>query len=84
VATDQRQPAAALLREHGLRVTPRRRVIWSALEDGENHRHFHCRSCGRLYDVHPDGLDTLRLRENDYVVEELQVTFEGVCPGCRG
>jgi Fur family transcriptional regulator, stress-responsive regulator len=34
MSTGERRQAAILLREHGLRVTPQRRVIWSAFEDG--------------------------------------------------
>src|SRR5919112_544530 len=26
-----------------------------------NHHHFHCRGCGRLYDVHPQGIENLQL-----------------------
>jgi Fe2+ or Zn2+ uptake regulation protein len=130
--------AAALLREHGLRVTPQRRVIWSTFENGraghlsaddvlrrarrelpelaratvyntlnelvragvlrmvagpgshlydpnvEAHHHFRCKSCGRLYDVFPDGLEALELRRDGFLVEETQVLFEGVCGDCGG
>jgi Fe2+ or Zn2+ uptake regulation protein len=136
VATGARRQPAALLREHGLRVTPQRRVIWSAFEDGraghlsaddvlrrarrelpelaratvyntlnelvgagllrrlegrgsqlydpnvDDHHHFRCRRCSRLYDVHPSGLESVRLREDDFRVEELQLIYEGVCPSC--
>jgi Fe2+ or Zn2+ uptake regulation protein len=136
VATGARRQPAALLREHGLRVTPQRRVIWSAFEDGraghlsaddvlrrarrelpelaratvyntlnelvgagllrrlegrgsqlydpnvDDHHHFRCRRCSRLYDVHPSGLESVRLREDDFLVEELQLIYEGVCPSC--
>lgn len=137
MATEETKQAVALLRERGLRVTPQRRVIWSAFENGraghlsaddvlrrarselpelaratvyntlnelvgagllrlvegrgsqlydpnvENHHHFRCRSCGRLYDVNPAGLETLRLSGGDFLVEDFQVMFEGVCPSCR-
>jgi Fe2+ or Zn2+ uptake regulation protein len=137
MSTGERRQAATLLRERGLRVTPQRRVIWSAFEDGgaghlsaddvlrrarvelpelaratvyntlnelvaagllrlvggrgsqlydpnvDSHHHFRCRRCGRLYDVHPTGLEELELDEGGFLVEEFQLMFEGICPSCR-
>ena len=133
---ETREATAALLREHGLRVTPQRRAIWSAFEgggaghlsadevlrrarrelpelsratvynalgelvasglleplDGQGsqlydanlaaHHHFRCRSCKRLSDVHPAGVERLRLDANGFRIEQTRVVFEGLCPDC--
>ena len=52
---------------------------------GDNHHHVVCRSCGRLEDVDcavgeapcltPSG-------DNGFVVDEAEVVFWGLCPGC--
>ncbi len=136
VTRETREATAALLREHGLRVTPQRRAIWSVFEGGAaghlsadevlrrarrelpelsratvynalgelvaagllqaldgrgsqlydanvaSHHHFRCRSCKRLYDVHPAGVERLQLGESGFRVEETRVVFEGTCPEC--
>ncbi len=47
------------------------------------HHHFRCRSCGRLYDVHIDGVDVLRISGDEgFVVDGKTVLFEGLCPRC--
>jgi Fe2+ or Zn2+ uptake regulation protein len=130
------EQAAAVLREHGLRVTPQRRAIWTvfASAEGEHlsadevfrqaraglpelsratvynalgeltaagllglvegpgpqlydanvrpHHHFRCRSCQRLYDVEPSGLESVRLAKRGFRVERAQVLLEGLCPAC--
>lgn len=46
------------------------------------HEHFLCSVCGRLYDVHPQGVRRLRLEEPGFTVDRVQVLFEGTCPRC--
>jgi Fe2+ or Zn2+ uptake regulation protein len=48
----------------------------------ESHHHFHCLSCGRLYDVHPRGAERIALAGGGFVVERTQVLLEGTCPHC--
>ncbi|WP_410632395.1 Fur family transcriptional regulator [Amycolatopsis sp. cmx-4-83] len=53
---------------------------------GDNHHHVVCRSCGRTEDVDcvvgeapclaPDDA-------HDFLIDEAEVVFWGVCPGCR-
>jgi Fe2+ or Zn2+ uptake regulation protein len=47
-----------------------------------SHHHFHCRRCGRLYDVHPSGAERIELTETGFSVERTQVLLEGTCGGC--
>lgn len=126
------------LRGAGLRVTPQRRAVWSAFENGESghltadqvferarrelpelaratvynslsdlvragllqvvegrgavlydpnldpsHQHFRCRNCDRLYDVHIEGVEQLRISEEEqFTVDEKTVLFGGLCPRC--
>ena len=132
-----RELAAEQLRRHGLRVTPQRRAILTAFEQGAAghltaddvlrrardelpelsratvynalnefvsvgllrsaegqavhlydpnvaaHHHFRCRSCHRLFDVHPTGVEHLDLAEEAFEVLETQILFEGLCGDCR-
>ena len=48
-----------------------------------DHHHFHCRRCGRLYDVHPKGVEHLQLLVKEgFVVDRKTVLFEGYCSLC--
>ena len=48
-----------------------------------DHHHFHCRGCDRLYDVHPQGVEHLRLPgEEGFVADRKTVLFEGYCSLC--
>jgi Fur family ferric uptake transcriptional regulator len=52
---------------------------------GDDHHHLVCRSCGMVYDVHPAGLGSLVLARNErhgFSVDQLEVTFRGVCSLC--
>jgi Fe2+ or Zn2+ uptake regulation protein len=134
--SSKRERALKQLRERGLRVTPQRRAILAAFEDGaaghlttdavfqrarvelpelsrattynaltefvsagllrvvggqggqlydpntESHHHFRCRSCRRLLDVRPQGVERLRL-DDSFQVEETQILFEGLCGDCQ-
>lgn len=48
----------------------------------EPHHHFRCRRCRRLYDVEPDGVESLRLARRGFTVERAHVLLEGTCPSC--
>ncbi|GIH80422.1 Fur family transcriptional regulator [Planobispora longispora] len=53
---------------------------------GDNHHHLVCRRCGRVTDVdcavgHAPCLDPVS--DAGYLVDEADVTYWGVCPGCR-
>jgi len=48
----------------------------------ESHHHFRCRSCGRLFDVHPRAADQIELDDGGFTVERVQVLLEGSCPEC--
>lgn len=50
----------------------------------EEHQHFRCRSCGRLYNVHASAIEELQLDEPGFSVERSQIIFHGVCPSCDG
>ena len=53
---------------------------------GDNHHHLICRSCERLVDVEcvVDGMVCLApLDSGDFVVDEAEVTFWGICHSCR-
>lgn len=47
------------------------------------HHHFRCRECERLFDVHIEGLEDLRIAgERGFSVEQRAVVFTGLCPEC--
>lgn len=48
----------------------------------ENHGHFKCESCGRIYDftADPDSLQAGELK--DFDIRDKNVYFKGLCPGC--
>jgi Fe2+ or Zn2+ uptake regulation protein len=48
----------------------------------DSHHHFRCRSCGRLFDVHPRAADQIELDDDGFTVERVQVLLEGSCPEC--
>ncbi len=48
-----------------------------------NHQHFRCRSCDRLYDVHIEGVEQLRISETEgFTVDGKTVLLVGLCPQC--
>lgn len=48
-----------------------------------DHHHFHCRGCGRLYDVHLQGIEHLQLLGREgFTVDHKTVLFEGYCSPC--
>lgn len=46
------------------------------------HHHFHCRECGGLFDVEPDGIERLELSGEGFSVERTEVLFRGLCVAC--
>jgi Fur family ferric uptake transcriptional regulator len=53
---------------------------------GDNHHHLVCRTCDRLVDVDCAVGDTPCLipsDDGDFVVDEAEVTYWGICPECR-
>ena len=57
----------------------------SALYDhnvADEHHHFHCTGCGRLFDVAPSGLDGLDIGTVGFAVSRTEVLFRGTCGQC--
>ena len=47
------------------------------------HQHFRCRACDRLYDVHVEGIENLRISDDrEFAVDQKTVLFGGLCPWC--
>ncbi|MFD6884711.1 MULTISPECIES: Fur family transcriptional regulator [unclassified Rhodococcus (in: high G+C Gram-positive bacteria)] len=52
---------------------------------GDNHHHLVCRACGVIADVNSATGDTPCLTgydDGDFAVDETEVVFWGLCPGC--
>ena len=47
-----------------------------------NHGHFKCISCGVIYDFKIDVEDLKSEDLNNFKVQDRDVYFKGVCPGC--
>lgn len=47
------------------------------------HHHFRCRNCKRLYDVHVEGLEGIKVFDRGFEADRTTITFEGLCPNCR-
>lgn len=50
------------------------------------HHHFFCQVCQQWFDIKPEGLEQLRLPPDDeaaFTVQEVNVTFRGICQTCR-
>jgi Fe2+ or Zn2+ uptake regulation protein len=51
--------------------------------NGEEHGHFQCESCGRIYDSYMN-IDALNADDlNDFAIKDKNVYFKGICPQCR-
>lgn len=49
------------------------------------HHHLVCSNCGRIYDIHPRGVEHIRLDRADETgveVERVEVTLHGTCASC--
>lgn len=63
-------------------VEGRGALVYDANLDPEHH-HFRCSSCGRLYDVHLEGADGLRISgDGGFVVDRKNIMLGGLCPAC--
>jgi len=50
----------------------------------DGHHHFLCRICGKIYDVDIPFCDVLKKkRVGEFIIEEFQGYFYGVCKECR-
>jgi Fur family ferric uptake transcriptional regulator len=53
---------------------------------GTPHHHLVCERCGKIVDVHPEGLAALTLHpedQGDCKIESIEVTFRGRCASCH-
>lgn len=63
-------------------VEVRGALLYDANLDPEHH-HFRCRSCGKLYDVHLEGAESLRISGGEeFIVDRKSIMLGGLCPGC--
>ena len=52
-------------------------------DDADNeHHHFHCDGCGRLFDVEPTGTDRIGIGAGGFAVERTEILFRGRCADC--
>jgi Fur family transcriptional regulator, stress-responsive regulator len=73
--------AAGLVR----RIEPAGSVARYESRVGDNHHHVICRSCGSIADVDCAVGDTPCLTASDahgYAIDEAEVVYWGLCPGC--
>ena len=69
---------AGLLRE----VESRGAVLYDPNPD-PTHQHFRCLRCGRLHDVHVEGVAGLRITDKrPFMIHERTVLLQGLCPAC--
>lgn len=74
---------AALVDAGLLRVVDGRGAVLYDPNPDPTHHHFRCRSCDRLYDVHVEGIEGMRVAgEGEFVVEGRTVFLTGLCPRC--
>lgn len=63
-------------------VESRGAVIYDPNPD-PSHQHFRCTSCDRLYDVRVEGIEGLKVSDDqNFVVDRKAVLFSGLCPSC--
>lgn len=80
--------ALGVLSEHGLvrRIQPAGSPALYEARVGDNHHHLICRTCGKAVDVDcAVGAAPCLTPADDagYQIDEAEVIFWGVCPGCR-
>lgn len=49
----------------------------------EPHAHFQCRDCSAVFDIHLDNDLFLTDCINNHLVEDIQVSFKGLCGNCQ-
>ncbi len=50
--------------------------------DVEDHGHFKCKLCGKIYDFHTD-MSSLTFDDlSNFRIDSKDVYFKGICPGC--
>jgi len=49
-----------------------------------HHHHFHCRVCGRVFDLPGCALNEDKAAPEGFVVEDHEIYLVGVCPSCPG
>ncbi len=81
--------ALGILSEKGLirRIQPAGSPARYEDRVGDNHHHLICRVCGTVEDVDCAVGETPCLHAADdsgYTIDEAEVIFWGICPGCRG
>lgn len=63
-------------------VESRGAVLYDPNPDPDHH-HFRCRGCDRLYDVHVEGVEDLRIvGGRGFAVDRKAVLLRGLCPLC--
>lgn len=50
----------------------------------DNHSHFLCVECERIYDIPYEDADLLPEGYGDFKIKEKQIILKGVCPKCVG
>ena len=48
----------------------------------DDHHHFRCDGCGRLFDVEPTGTEAVAIGAGGFEVERTEILFRGRCPDC--
>jgi Fe2+ or Zn2+ uptake regulation protein len=65
-----------------LRALGRSEAVRYELNGEDDHQHFRCLVCGRVYDVHPRGTERLDLSSEGFAVDRVEIVLEGRCPEC--
>lgn len=74
---------AALVEAGLLRAVESRGAVIYDPNPDPTHQHFRCRKCDRLYDVRVEGIEGLKVSEDqNFVVDRKAVLFGGLCPSC--
>ncbi|MDR0834598.1 MAG: transcriptional repressor [Candidatus Symbiothrix sp.] len=48
------------------------------------HAHFKCKSCGKIMDVHFQGLEALKIKQlHGLQIDECQLLYKGYCQTCQ-
>ena len=47
-----------------------------------HHHHFHCKTCGKVYDIEGCNHDVAHMVPKEFDVESHEIVFYGRCPPC--